>query len=280
MGNIEYCCTKNNSIDNKSNLIQLSNIIIKSPTLDEGEISKTGFNHLNQSEQNNKINNSVINNYNNLKSSFFSDNSKENISKRSCKSPFHEKILSSRKSRRSTFFNRTYLNILIIGDRKVGKSSFSNLLKKNKFNENYNPSYEEDEKIIAKVIHNKKTYNFSFYIVNDINLIEKNYSKIIIDYYLIFYDLFDTKTIEFAKNIYINILKNKFIKINEKLSNIIFIRNKIDINTNLTNDSIIDFCKNNNLDHFDISVKENKGINELNKKLIEVFDINIFDNSK
>ena len=275
MGNVEFCCTKNNSIDNKSNFIQLSNLMIKSPTFDEGEMNKTGFNPLNHSEQNNKINN-----YNNLKCSFLSENSKDNLSKRSFKNPIHEKIISSRKSRRSTFFNRTYLNILIIGDKKVGKSSFLNILNKNKFNENYNPSFEKEEKISIKVTHNKRTYNFSFYILNDVNLIAKNYSKTIIDYYLIFYDIFEKKSIEFAKNIYDNVLKSKLIKINDKLSNIIFIRNKIDLNNNLTNDSVIEFCQNNHLDHFEISVKKNKGINELNKNLIEVFDINIFENTK
>ena len=278
MGNIDFCCKKNNSIDNKSNLIQLSTIMIKSSSLEKGEINKTGFNHLNQTKQNNKINN--MNNSNNLRNSFLSDTSKENVSKRSFKSPIHEKILSSRKNRRSAFLNRTYLNILIIGDRKVGKSSFSNLLNKNKFNENYNPSNEEDEKTTIKVIHNKRSYNFSFYIVNDINLIKKNYSKTIIDYYLLFYDIFDKNSIEFSKSMYNNILKSKLIKINDKLSNIIFIRNKIDLNNNSDNNSVIEFCNNNNLDHFEISVKENKGINELNQKLIEVFDLNIFDNSK
>ena len=63
-------------------------------------------------------------------------------------------------------------------------------------------------------------------------------------------------------------------KINDKLSNIIIIGNKCDLKK-INNIPLIDYCKINGLDHFEISVKENQGISELNQKLIEVFDINM-----
>jgi hypothetical protein len=272
MGSVEICCRKNNSVDNYSNLIKLSGAeeIMKNPSVDEGEINKTELqlkkSVSNKSEQTQKLEKE---NLMKDKNEVIDEANKNSL----IKSPIYSKI-SNRKGRRSAFFNRTYLNIIIIGDKKVGKTSFSSLLSRKIFNEYYNPSFEDNEQVTVKVIHHKRTYNFTFHIINDIDLIKKNKFNFIIDYYLIFYDLSEEKTIHFCKKIYSDFLKNRYVKINEKLSNIIFIGNKCDLKK-INNIPLIDYCKINGLDHFEISVKENQGISELNQKLIEVFDINM-----
>ena len=98
-----------------------------------------------------------------------------------------------------------------------------------------------------------------------------------IDYYILIYEINNQDSFIFIKEIYENNLKNKM-KNNHELSNIIFIGNKKDLGNN--NENIINYCNDNQISHFEISVKNNYGLNELCQKITFDFDVNEFEINK
>ena len=136
-----------------------------------------------------------------------------------------KKLKSHTMERRSVFLNRTYINTLLIGEKKVGKSSLGIKITKNKFKDNYNES-TIDENYVTKICLDNRFYNISFHIP-----LKENLNEIInnnMDYYILMYDLTDKNTFEFIKDIYEKNLIERFKKTND-ISNIIFVGNKIDI---------------------------------------------------
>ena len=97
------------------------------------------------------------------------------------------------------------------------------------------------------------------------------------DYYLIFYDSTSLNSFEYAKDLYLSKMKVKNIKINDTLSSVIFVSTKIDKKGLSFKEESAHFCSTNNINLFEISVKRNKGIEELNNKLVEIFDSDTFN---
>ncbi len=185
-----------------------------------------------------------------------------------------KKVKSHTLERRSVFLNRTYINILLIGDHKVGKSSFGSKISKDKFKDNHIES-KNDENYLSRVNLNNRLYNISFHIPLFENLKEMFQNQI--DYYILMYEINNQDSFNFIKEIYENNLKNKM-KNNHELSNIIFIGNKKDLGNN--NENIINYCNDNQISHFEISVKNNYGLNELCQKITFDFDVNEFEINK
>ena len=80
-------------------------------------------------------------------------------------------IVSKKRSktsmRRSVFFNRTFINIVILGDKKTGKSSYLKRLYNEKYSDEYIQS-NDDERKIKKITQNGRSYNVSVHIpIND-----------------------------------------------------------------------------------------------------------------
>jgi GTPase SAR1 family protein len=180
------------------------------------------------------------------------------------------KIKNKTNRRRSAYLNRTFINILVIGDKNTGKTSFLKLLKDNKFSDKYEATKEDEESYDKKIVINKNNIHMNILVCNNLNKKEVlNSSK---DYYLLFYDITNMNTLEFIEKIYLENFINKLQIIENKLSNIILIGNKID----LKQDDIIynkmeNFCNQNNLSHYEISTKNNKGINEFSNLIVENF---------
>ena len=180
------------------------------------------------------------------------------------------KIKNKTNRRRSAYLNRTFINILVIGDKNTGKTSFLKLLKDNKFSDKYEATKEDEESYDKKIVINKNNIHMNILVCNNLNKKEVlNSSK---DYYLLFYDITNMNTLEFIEKIYLENFINKLQIIENKLSNIILIGNKID----LKQDDIIynkmeNFCNQNNLSHYEISTKNNLGINEFSNLIVENF---------
>ena len=201
-------------------------------------------------------------------------NQENNEKKIECKkekvSNIKNKIKNKTNRRRSAYLNRTFINILVIGDKNTGKTSFLKLLKDNKFSDKYEATKEDEESYDKKIVINKNNIHMNILVCNNLNKKEVlNSSK---DYYLLFYDITNMNTLEFIEKIYLENFINKLQIIENKLSNIILIGNKID----LKQDDIIynkmeNFCNQNNLSHYEISTKNNKGINEFSNLIVENF---------
>lgn len=201
-------------------------------------------------------------------------NQENNEKKTECKkekvSNIKNKIKNKTNRRRSAYLNRTFINILVLGDKNTGKTSFLKLLKDNKFSDKYETTKEDEESYDKKIVINKNNIHMNILVCNNLNKKEVlNSSK---DYYLLFYDITNMNTLEFIEKIYLENFINKLQIIENKLSNIILIGNKID----LKQDDIIynkmeNFCNQNNLSHYEISTKNNLGINEFSNLIVENF---------
>jgi len=268
---VQICCKKE-CLGNK-NYIQvepdesINNNYNSMPNFDKKELNLTQNSNINPTIDTTGIDLSN----NSLNKAINQDNSEK---KTECKkekvSNIKNKIKNKTNRRRSAYLNRTFINILVLGDKNTGKTSFLKLLKDNKFSDKYETTKEDEESYDKKIVINKNNIHMNILVCNNLNKKEVlNSSK---DYYLLFYDITNMNSLEFIEKIYLENFINKLQIIENKLSNIILIGNKID----LKQDDIIynkmeNFCNQNNLSHYEISTKNNLGINEFSNLIVENF---------
>ena len=268
---VQICCKKE-CLGNK-NYIQvepdesINNNYNSLPNFEKKELNLTQNSYVNPTidttgiDLSNNSLNKAINQENNEKKI---DCKKEKVSN------IKNKIKNKTNRRRSAYLNRTFINILVIGDKNTGKTSFLKLLKENKFSDKYEATKEDEESYDKKIVINKNNIHMNILVCNNLNKKEiLNSNK---DYYLLFYDITNMNTLEFIEKIYLENFINKLQTTENKLSNIILIGNKID----LKQDDIIynkmeNFCNQNNLSHYEISTKNNIGINEFSNLIVENF---------
>ena len=222
-------------------------------------------------------------NESNDKSTVYSIDKNQNISNSTrdnmLSGKLRSKIAKKTHGRRSVFLNRTSVNIIIVGDKEVGKTCYSNKLKDNTFNDKYIPTnITEDERFICKAINGERTYHLNIAIINNINDIKEELKRQI-DYFLIFYDMNNENSIDFGITIFDNYLKSEINNGSNSLSHVIFIGNKCDLNNNI-NCKISQICDEFKINHFEISIKDNFFIDEMKNKLTEAFDNEEFQSRK
>ena len=268
---VQICCKKE-CLGNK-NYIQvepeesINNNYNSMPNFDKKELNLTQNSNINPTIDTTGIdlsNNSLNKAINQENSEKKTECKKEKVSN------IKNKIKNKTNRRRSAYLNRTFINILVLGDKNTGKTSFLKLLKDNKFSDKYETTKEDEESYDKKIVINKNNIHMNILVCNNLNKKEVlNSSK---DYYLLFYDITNMNSLEFIEKIYLENFINKLQIIENKLSNIILIGNKID----LKQDDIIynkmeNFCNQNNLSHYEISTKNNLGINEFSNLIVENF---------
>ena len=268
---VQICCKKE-CLGNK-NYIQvepdesINNNYNSMPNFDKKELNLTQNSNINPTIDTTGIdlsNNSLNKAINQENSEKKTESEKEKVSN------IKNKIKNKTNRRRSAYLNRTFINILVLGDKNTGKTSFLKLLKDNKFSDKYETTKEDEESYDKKIVINKNNIHMNILVCNNLNKKEVlNSSK---DYYLLFYDITNMNSLEFIEKIYLENFINKLQIIENKLSNIILIGNKID----LKQDDIIynkmeNFCNQNNLSHYEISTKNNLGINEFSNLIVENF---------
>ena len=268
---VQICCKKE-CLGNK-NYIQvepeesINNNYNSMPNFDKKELNLTQNSNINPTIDTTGIdlsNNSLNKAINQENSEKKTECKKEKVSN------IKNKIKNKTNRRRSAYLNRTFINILVLGDKNTGKTSFLKLLKDNKFSDKYETTKEDEESYDKKIVINKNNIHMNILVCNNLNKKEVlNSSK---DYYLLFYDITNMNSLEFIEKIYLENFINKLQIIENKLSNIILIGNKID----LKQDDIIynkmeKFCNQNNLSHYEISTKNNLGINEFSNLIVENF---------
>ena len=288
MGNIPICNCKDNDLENNKRVIQINTDDekyengIKEEKVEINQNNQTTNetkhgNLVSISEKHSKKNDEKISVVNNTveKNSVLSSNRESLLNYK-----LRSKIAKRTQGRRSVFLNRTNVNIIIVGDKFVGKTSYAIKLKDNKFNDDYIPTTDnEDERFILKVVNGERTYLLNVAIINNIEFIKEAIKKQL-DYCLVFYDMNNENSMDFAKNVFENYLKSELENVNNNsLSHVIFIGNKCDLNNNFNN-KIEGICNEYKMNHFEISVKENIKIEEMKNKLTQAFDNDEFENRK
>ena len=288
MGSVPICNCRNSDLENNKKVLEVN----AEDEKDENEIKEEKDINQNQNNQvtnETKQGNIVINSEKNTrrnedKLSVINTIDKNNVSysNRDCllNSKLRSKIAKKTQGRRSVFLNRTNVNIIIVGDKFVGKTSYAIKLKDNTFNDNYVPTNDnEDERFILKTVNGERTYLLNVAIINNVQFIKEEIKRQL-DYCLIFYDMNNENSMDFAKSIFENYLKNELENVNNNsLSHVIFIGNKCDSNNNFNN-KIEEICNEYKMNHFEISVKENIKIDEMKNKLTQAFDNDEFQNRK
>ena len=264
MGNGVFCCHRNNLIEHS---VKLDGIL--SPIEQNNENNKMVKNIKNK-KSNSRLNTS----FTEQKVTSHNNNSSKNLKLKnqnnSIQNIIRSKVRSQTVGRRSTYLNRTFINILIIGEKKVGKTSLIEKIESNKFDLKYIQS-KEDENIIYKVSYNNRIYKINFFVPIHSNI--KHTLKNQKDYFILMYDLNNEKSIPFIKK-FMEKLEPLYKK-NKYLSNIIFLGNKLDLKE--ANKDIINYCEEKNISHFEISIKNNFGIDELIQTITQDFNFHEFD---
>jgi len=268
---VQLCCKNNCYSNNNINSVKVEPDEYNTNNYN----SKTNFEkkEVQNSNSNPTINTTGMDLLNNSSNKTFEPDNSEKKSPNVAKvSNIKKKLKSKTTKRRSAYLNRTFINIMVIGDKNTGKTSFLKLLKYNKYSDNYETTKEDEEIFDKNLIINQNNINMNILVCNNINKKETiNLNK---DYYLFFYDITNINSLEFIKKVFFDNFVNKLQKINDKLSNIIFVGNKIDLKQdNIIYDDMENFCNKNNISHFEISTKKNMGINELSNLIIDNFNV-------
>lgn len=182
------------------------------------------------------------------------------------------KILSTKKAV-SRFENRTYINIVILGGKGVGKSAFVIKFIENVFEKLYIPTIGVEERR-KKYSYNTHLYDLNFTVTSG-NDYKSDYSKAYaaVDFFLVFYDITSMESFNEAKKILKSEVKNFVYSYNPEMTNVFLIGNKIDCVPRTVPEEISKtFCHQNDFQMFDISVKTNKNITTMMKALIKTVD--------
>ena len=165
------------------------------------------------------------------------------------------------------------INIVLIGEKQSGKSSFIIKLIENRFESLYIPTVFI-ERCSKVVIFNNKQYILNFEVTPGVEEYKEDYSELYSksNFVLLFYEVGKQDSLKRAKNYVKKELKNQILLYSNNTSNIYFIGNKIDLYPEQNNSDIMKYCEKHQINFFEISVKTNAGINSLMSKIIESFD--------
>ncbi len=171
-----------------------------------------------------------------------------------------------------SLIGKNEMNIVLIGEKQTGKSSFIIKLIENRFENLYIPTVFI-ERSSKKIIYDNKTYILNFEVTPGDEEYKEDYSELYFKahFILLFYEVGRKDSLKRAKNYAKKELKNKMVMYSNNSSSIYFIGNKIDIYPNHSSLDIKKYCDKHKINFFEISVKTNSGINALMNKIIESF---------
>lgn len=183
------------------------------------------------------------------------------------------KIGDIAERRLSKVENRTSINVVLLGECGVGKSSFVIKYVEGRF-ETYYVTTIGKEISTKRIKYNDTFYTINFTVTSGHPEFKEDYTATYehVDFFLMFYDVTNRKTFDNLKS-YVQDLRNYFFKYKNKSINVIFIGNKCDEkNRQVTNEEALTFCKKNDLDLVEISVKTNMNVAKVVNKILETFD--------
>jgi small GTP-binding protein len=163
------------------------------------------------------------------------------------------------------------INVVVLGDKGVGKSTWVETFVKGKYEE-YDVVSISLEEHLYEVKHEGKTYKLHFYIVPGDEQYQKDYKYLFAsaDFFLAFYDVTSKASFDKALNVLNCDLKEYTLR-NGRVKNVILIGNKCDlVKTGFSGvGEVQEFCKFYKT--FLISAKNNAKVQLVLKRIIEVF---------
>lgn len=166
------------------------------------------------------------------------------------------------------------INIVLIGEKQSGKSSFIIQIAEKRFENIYIPTVFIEN--ISKILtYNNKKYILNFNVTPGVQEYKEDYSKLYsqANFIFVFYDISVQGSFTKTKNFVKKELKNKIVMYNNNYSNIFIVANKID-KSSFHNQNIDarKYWENMNLQYFEISVKNNIGVGYMINKLLAIYE--------
>ena len=166
------------------------------------------------------------------------------------------------------------INIVLIGEKQSGKSSFIIQIAEKRFENIYIPTVFIEN--ISKILtYNKKKYILNFNVTPGVQEYKEDYSKLYsqANFIFVFYDISVQGSFTKTKNFFKKELKNKIDIYNKNYSNIFIVANKIDKSSfHNQNINARKYWENMNLQYFEISVKNNIGVGYMINKLLAIYE--------
>ena len=192
-----------------------------------------------------------------------------------------EKIKYISKEKKKLIKGRNYINILILGDNEVGKSTFCIRYVENKFEDFYIPSIGKED-YSKTICYNGRYYKLNFTVIFEGDTIKRQDNLFLnADFFLIIYDITKIKSFNLI-NIYLKQLKKNIFSYDKdgKLHNFCLAGNKSDLEAErkISSEIINQYITKYGINHFDISLKTGFNVNNLIMSLTQIFDKIAFSN--
>ena len=178
----------------------------------------------------------------------------------------------------NVFINSNEINIILVGDKHVGKSAFAIRLSKNYYEKLYIPTFGV-ESYSKKVIYNGRQYRINFIVLPGENRYHEDYAPLFkkANFIFLFYDTSKEGSFNKAKSILYNDISKYAWIFQHRITNFYFVGNKIDISPRVESHETIDsFCKKHHFEFYEISVKEGKGVNAFINTIIEKYNAIVY----
>lgn len=169
---------------------------------------------------------------------------------------------------------RKYINVILLGDKCVGKTSIVYQFISNKFDQYYIQTIMKEE--FSKVIDvNGKKFNINFIVTAGVPEYQEDYTNWykVSDFFLVCYEISNVASFEKAKEIISNkILPYVFLH-NDRFANIVLLGNKCDLRDKAVDHiKVNEYCKKYNIYYIETSAKTKTNIAKIFNKIAEVYD--------
>ena len=178
----------------------------------------------------------------------------------------------------NVFTNPNKINIILVGDKHVGKSAFAIRLSKNYYEKLYIPTFGV-ESYSKKIIYNGRQYHINFIVLPGESRYHDDYAPLFkkANFIFLFYDTSKEGSFNKAKSILYNGVSKYAWIFQHRITNFFFVGNKIDISPRVESHEKIDsFCKKHHFEFYEISVKEGKGVNAFINTILEKYNAIVY----
>ncbi len=166
------------------------------------------------------------------------------------------------------------INIVLLGDKCVGKTSIVYQFISNKFDQYYIQTIIKEE-FTKGISVNGKKYNLNFTVTSGVREYQEDYTNLykISDFFVVCYDITNYASFEKAKEIITEQIISYAFLYNERYANIVLLGNKSDLKERTVDQTKVnDFCQKYKIDFYETSAKLKTNIVKVFNRIVDVFD--------
>lgn len=166
------------------------------------------------------------------------------------------------------------INVVLLGDKCVGKTSIVYQFISNKFDQYYIQTIIKEE--FSKVIQvNGKKYNINFTVTSGVREYQEDYTNLykICDFFVVCYDVTNSASFEKAREIITNEILPYVFLYNDGCANIVLVGNKCDLKERAVDQQKVrEYCEKHTIDFYETSAKLKSNIAKIFNRIVDVYD--------